>query len=117
MFQITARCPLRRPLNTRPRPARLGFRRKAQKGGRNQALLWPLQVPPLTPSTKQRFNDVLKTTYASWDNHSERLAIPKDPRVWSREHIGHWLKWAIREFSFSEPNLSQFAMQFQVGIW
>jgi hypothetical protein len=72
------------------------------------------QVPPLTPSSNKKVNEVLKTTYATWDKDSERLAVPKDPRVWTKEHVGHWLSWAIREFSLAGPNSSQFVQQFQV---
>ncbi len=71
------------------------------------------QVPPLTPSTNKKVNEVLKTTYATWDKDSERLAVPRDPRVWTKDHVGHWLSWAINEFSF--PNSSQFVQQFQVS--
>ena len=73
-----------------------------------------LQVTPLTPSTK---GFVLKTSYASWDKDSERLGVSKDPRLWTKEHVTHWLSWAIREFSLAEPNYSQFVQQFQVGFF
>ena len=72
-----------------------------------------LQVTQLTPSTK---GFVLKTSYASWDKDSERLGVSKDPRLWTKEHVTHWLAWAIREFSLAEPNYSQFVQQFQVGL-
>merc|ERR1712223_1883489 len=70
-----------------------------------------VQVTPLTPSTK---GFVLKTSYASWDKDSERLGVSKDPRSWTKEHVSHWLSWAIREFSLAEPNYSQFVQQFQI---
>ena len=59
-------------------------------------------------------NEVLQTTYATWDKDSERLRVPRDPRQWTREHVGHWLSWAIREFSLAGPNSAQFVRQFQV---
>ena len=31
------------------------------------------------------FPDVLKTTYGSWDRHSRRLGIVRDPRAWTRD--------------------------------
>jgi len=57
---------------------------------------------------------MLKTTYATWDKDSERLSVPRDPRAWTREHVGHWLDWAIREFSLAGPNSTQFLQQFQI---
>lgn len=72
------------------------------------------QVPPLTPSSNKKVNEVLKTTYATWDKDSERSAVPKDPRNWTKEHVRHWLTWAIREFSLAGPNFSQFVQQFQI---
>ena len=74
-----------------------------------------LKVPPLTPSSNKKVNEVLKTTYATWDKDSERSAVPKDPRNWTKEHVRHWLTWAIREFSLAGPNFSQFVQQFQVN--
>eukprot|EP00095_Tigriopus_kingsejongensis_P003464 maker-scaffold13_size735724-snap-gene-4.8 protein:Tk03464 transcript:maker-scaffold13_size735724-snap-gene-4.8-mRNA-1 annotation:"hypothetical protein BRAFLDRAFT_125635" len=75
----------------------------------------PQQVPPLTPSTNKKVNEVLKTTYASWEKDSERLAVPRDPKMWSKEDVGHWLSWAIREFSLAGPNSTHFAQQFQMA--
>jgi hypothetical protein len=76
--------------------------------------LFLLQVPPLTPSTNKKVGEVLKTTYATWEKDAERLCIPKDPRMWTPDHVGHWLSWAIREFSLAGPNFTQFVQQFQV---
>lgn len=72
------------------------------------------QVPPLTPSTNKKVGEVLKTTYATWEKDAERLCIPRDPRMWTPDHVGHWLSWAIREFSLAGPNFTQFVQQFQV---
>ena len=65
-------------------------------------------VPPLTPGTNKNFGDVLKTTYVTWDKDSERLGIPRDPRLWSQDHVSHWLSWAIREFSLQGPHIDTF---------
>ena len=59
------------------------------------------QVPPLTPSTNKKINESLKETYATWGKDSERLQVPRDPQSWSKEHVGHWLSWAIREFNLT----------------
>ena len=47
--------------------------------------------PPLTPGTTKNFGDVLRTTYGTWDADRERLGIPRDPRLWSQEHVSAWL--------------------------
>ena len=72
------------------------------------------KVPPLTPSTNKKVGDALKSTYNTWNKETERSAVPKDPRSWTKEHVRHWLTWAIREFSLDGPNFSQFVQQFQV---
>merc|ERR1712223_174639 len=72
------------------------------------------QVPPLTPSTNKKVGDALKSTYNTWNKETERSAVPKDPRSWTKEHVRHWLTWAIREFSLDGPNFSQFVQQFQI---
>ena len=64
--------------------------------------------PPLTPGSNKNFGDVLKTTYGTWDKDSERLGIPRDPRLWSQENVSHWLAWAIREFSLQGPQIDSF---------
>lgn len=60
-------------------------------------------------------NEILKTTYATWDKDSERSAVPKDARSWTKEHVRLWLSWAMREFSFEGVNFSQFVQQFQIN--
>ncbi|MCP3668232.1 MAG: hypothetical protein GY696_38050, partial [Gammaproteobacteria bacterium] len=65
-------------------------------------------IPPLTPGTNKNFSDVIKTTYGTWDKDSERLGVPRDPRLWSHEHVAHWLSWAIREFSLQGPHIDTF---------
>ena len=74
------------------------------------------KVPPLTPSTNKKVGDALKSTYNTWNKETERSAVPKDPRSWTKEHVRHWLTWAIREFSLDGPNFSQFVQQFQVSV-
>ena len=65
-------------------------------------------APPLTPGSHKNFGDVLKNTYGTWDKDSERLGIPRDPRLWSQENVSHWLAWAIREFSLQGPHCDTF---------
>ena len=54
------------------------------------------------------FPDVLKTTYGSWDRHSRRLGIVRDPRAWTRDQVGAWINWAVREFSLYGASLDNF---------
>ena len=63
---------------------------------------------PLSPGVKENFGDVLRTTYGTWDTDRERLGIPRDPRLWSEEHVSSWLAWAIREFSLQGPHIDSF---------
>ena len=72
------------------------------------------QVPPLTPSTNKKINESLKETYATWGKDSERLQVPRDPQSWSKEHVGHWLSWAIREFNLT--GLTGQFEQFRVSV-
>lgn len=34
------------------------------------------------------------------------LKIPEDPSLWSREHVRHWLEWAIRQFHLNQIKMS-----------
>merc|ERR1719400_2788882 len=54
------------------------------------------------------FPDVLKTTYGSWDRHSRRLGIVRDPRAWTRDQVAAWINWAVREFSLYGTSLDNF---------
>lgn len=35
------------------------------------------------------------------------LKIPEDPSLWSREHVRHWLEWAIRQFNLNQIKMSE----------
>ena len=59
-------------------------------------------------NASKQYRDVLQTTYGTWDKDSERLGVPRDPRLWSHEHVAHWLSWAIREFSLQGPHIDTF---------
>ena len=54
------------------------------------------------------FPDVLTTTYGSWDRHSRRLGIARNPRVWTRDQVATWINWAVREFSLYGASLDNF---------
>ena len=65
-------------------------------------------------STNKKINESLKETYATWGKDSERLQVPRDPQSWSKEHVGHWLSWAIREFNLT--GLTGQFEQFRVSV-
>ena len=64
--------------------------------------------PDLDTDINYIFPDVLATTYGSWDRHSRRLGIARDPRGWSRDQVAHWINWAVREFSLYGASLDNF---------
>ncbi|XP_022909687.2 protein C-ets-1-like isoform X1 [Onthophagus taurus] len=71
----------------------------------------PTQVPPLTPGTNKTMTEALKASFASWEKEQIRLNITKDPRQWTEDHVAHWLRWAMKEFSLGGINLEQFEMR------
>jgi len=79
-------------------------------------------VPAVSSATSQpqtlntaTFSDALKTTYGSWDKHSRKLVIPRDPRHWTRAHVAHWLNWAIREFSLYGSHVDNFVYSLDIS--
>ena len=62
-----------------------------------------------------QFSDALKSTYGSWDRHSTKLMIPRDPRSWTRAHVATWLHWAIQEFSLYGSNVDTFVMNMSMS--
>lgn len=47
---------------------------------------------------------------SSFKKDQEKLGIPQDPAKWSVEHVRHWLMWAVRQFSLSGIELSEWAI-------
>ena len=64
----------------------------------------------VSQDSSRNFSDVLKTTYSSWGTHSRQLDIPRDPRLWTREHVSHWLSWAMTEFSLQGLQVTSLQM-------
>ncbi|XP_061141796.1 transforming protein p68/c-ets-1-like [Syngnathus typhle] len=58
----------------------------------------PLEVPPLTPTSKEVLCEALRATFAGFTQ--ERLAhrFPQDPTLWSEWEVNHWLDWCRAEF-------------------
>ena len=72
------------------------------------------QVPPLTPGTNLKVGEALKATYASWNDKTRQLGIPRDPRLWENIEVIAWLDWAANEFQLFSENVSSFIRSFQV---
>ncbi|XP_017072527.2 ETS-like protein pointed isoform X1 [Drosophila eugracilis] len=68
----------------------------------------PTALPPLTPGTNRKVNEVLKASFASWEKEVQKCNITKDPREWTEEHVIYWLNWAKNEFSLVSMNLDPF---------
>ncbi|XP_017131299.1 ETS-like protein pointed isoform X2 [Drosophila elegans] len=68
----------------------------------------PTALPPLTPGTNRKVNEVLKASFASWEKEVQNCNITKDPREWTEEHVIYWLNWAKNEFSLVSMNLDPF---------
>ncbi|KAM8707433.1 hypothetical protein ACLKA7_011509 [Drosophila subpalustris] len=68
----------------------------------------PTALPPLTPGTNRKVNEVLKASFASWEKEVQNCNITKDPREWTEEHVIYWLNWAKNEFSLISMDLGPF---------
>ncbi|EDX14045.1 pnt [Drosophila simulans] len=68
----------------------------------------PNALPPLTPGTNRKVNEVLKASFSSWEKEVQKCNITKDPREWTEEHVIYWLNWAKNEFSLVSMNLDPF---------
>ena len=74
------------------------------------------QVPPLTPGTNLKVGEALKQTYASWNDKTRTLGIPRDPRRWENIEVIAWLDWAANEFQLYSDNVTQFISSFKVCV-
>uniref|UniRef100_UPI00398E4521 protein C-ets-2 isoform X2 n=1 Tax=Pristiophorus japonicus TaxID=55135 RepID=UPI00398E4521 len=72
------------------------------------------EVPLLTPGSKAVMSQALKESFSGFVKESCRLGIPKDPHIWSEQHVNQWLHWAVNEFSLGNVNFQKFYMTGQV---
>ena len=72
------------------------------------------QVPPLTPGTNLKVGEALKQTYASWNDKTRQLGIPRDPRIWENIEVIAWLDWAACEFQLYSQSVTEFIRNFKV---
>jgi hypothetical protein len=73
------------------------------------------QVPPLTPGTNLKVGEALKATYASWNDKTRQLGIPRDPRSWENIEVIAWLDWAANEFQLYSDTVTNFIRNFKVN--
>ncbi|EEB15437.1 conserved hypothetical protein [Pediculus humanus corporis] len=43
---------------------------------------------------------------SNFSKELERLKVPKDPKLWNKQHVKLWLVWAVRQFNLSGLKLS-----------
>ncbi|XP_039894356.1 protein C-ets-1-like [Simochromis diagramma] len=57
-----------------------------------------LEVPPLTPTSKEVFTQAVKASFAGFTQERISCHFPQDPRLWSKWEVNHWLDWCQGEF-------------------
>uniref|UniRef100_A0A674PS08 V-ets avian erythroblastosis virus E26 oncogene homolog 2 n=1 Tax=Takifugu rubripes TaxID=31033 RepID=A0A674PS08_TAKRU len=57
-----------------------------------------LEVPPLTPTSKEVISQAVKTSFAGFAQERILHHFPKDPTLWSEWEVNYWLDWCQSEF-------------------
>ncbi|XP_061769168.1 transforming protein p54/c-ets-1-like [Nerophis ophidion] len=58
----------------------------------------PLEVPPLTPTSKEVLCEALSATFAGFTQERLTHRFPQDVTLWSEWEVNHWLEWCRAEF-------------------
>ncbi|CAL9694552.1 unnamed protein product [Knipowitschia caucasica] len=58
----------------------------------------PLEVPPLTPTSKEVLSQAVRASFAGFTQERLKLHLPQDPMMWSEWELNHWLDWCQAEF-------------------
>lgn len=58
----------------------------------------PLEVPPLTPTSKEVLSQAVRASFAGFAQERLKLHLPQDPMLWSQWEVNHWLDWCQAEF-------------------
>ncbi|XP_051913037.1 protein C-ets-2-like isoform X2 [Hippocampus zosterae] len=58
----------------------------------------PLEVPPLTPTSKEVLCQALRASFAGFTQERLTHRFPQDPTRWSEWQVNHWLGWCRAEF-------------------
>ncbi|XP_020792074.2 protein C-ets-1-like [Boleophthalmus pectinirostris] len=59
----------------------------------------PLEVPPLTPTSKEVLSQAVRASFAGFNQERLKLQLPQDPMLWSEWEVNHWLDWCQAEFA------------------
>ncbi|XP_039997462.1 protein c-ets-1-B-like [Xiphias gladius] len=57
-----------------------------------------LDVPPLTPTSKEVLSQAVKASFAGFTQERINHHFPQDPTLWSEWEVNHWLDWCQAEF-------------------
>ncbi|KAM6909486.1 protein C-ets-2-like [Xenentodon cancila] len=57
-----------------------------------------LEVPPLTPTSKEVFSQAVKASFAGFAQEMITCRFPHDPILWSEWEVNYWLDWCQTEF-------------------
>ncbi|GLD68191.1 protein c-ets-1-B-like protein [Lates japonicus] len=57
-----------------------------------------LDVPPLTPTSKEVLSQAVKASFAGFTQERINRHFPQDPTLWSEQEVNHWLDWCQAEF-------------------
>ncbi|XP_069014903.1 protein C-ets-1-like [Embiotoca jacksoni] len=57
-----------------------------------------LEVPPLTPTSKEVLSQAVKASFAGFTEERISRHFPQDPTLWSEWEVNHWLDWCQAEF-------------------
>ncbi|XP_059932571.1 protein C-ets-1-like [Gadus macrocephalus] len=71
----------------------------------------PLEVPPLTPTSKEVLSQAVSATFQGFDQERKDRHIPQDPHLWSLWEVNHWLDWCLAEFGLQCLGLNLRGMQ------
>ncbi|XP_033466113.1 transforming protein p54/c-ets-1-like [Epinephelus lanceolatus] len=57
-----------------------------------------LEVPPLTPTSKEVLSQAVKASFAGFAQERITHHFPQDPTLWSEWEVNYWLDWCQAEF-------------------
>ncbi|XP_035531597.1 protein c-ets-1-B-like [Morone saxatilis] len=57
-----------------------------------------LEVPPLTPTSKEVLSQAVKASFAGFAQERINHHFPQDPTLWSEWEVNYWLDWCQAEF-------------------
>ncbi|KAL2079778.1 hypothetical protein ACEWY4_025522 [Coilia grayii] len=61
-----------------------------------------LEVPPLSPTSKEALTQAVRASFAGFTLERSQLHFPRDPSLWTEWHINHWLDWCQTEFGLQD---------------